>query len=460
VKQARAATALRAALFQEPPEAQMLRIAMQQAREAGALGDDLQRAEQVLQGLQGQEQALEALRKAAAARDVDELTLALGRCHEIGVARERLLTAVSQLLEEQAKIARVAGDHGLGSVVLADIERERRSLHNSILESYGGLRVACRIRPHRRAEHEPPVAPGVARVDRHTLGVHGSGDTRSVRFSAVFGPESIQAEVFSELRGLVQSAVDGYNVLLMAAGPTGGGKSFTMLGRSAEERGLMPRVVDALFAIRERDSWRAHLEVDAQLVEVYDSRKLADLLSRSAGRAAVAPAARLVPQAEAGTWAFAGEFAPAVGRQLVTVEGAVTRRAASSQELKKLLQDGYRKPLHPGRARHMVLLVTLTRTNRATGAMTRSKLALADLAGSGRGASPEVDAAYKALGAVFQSLARGDRRPPFRDHALTQLLQDCLGGSAKAALLLALPPEHEDRADSSAAIAFATSGSW
>merc|ERR1712156_397369 len=107
-----------------------------------------------------------------------------------------------------------------------------------------------------------------------------------------------------------------------------------------------------------------------------------------------------------------------------------TRRCSTKQELKKLVAEGYRNPSRLWKARHVVILVTLTRTNRATGSTTRGKLAFVDLAGlSGGGGDPEVAAAYTALRAVFKSLVRGDKRPPYRDHVLTQVLQDCLGGA-------------------------------
>jgi len=275
-----------------------------------------------------------------------------------------------------------------------------------------------------------------------------------VTFGSVFGQDCIQAEVFNDLRSLAQSAVDGYNVLIMAGGPPNSGKTFTMLGEATERRGVVPRMIDEIFTIRERDSWRANLDVDTQILEVYDTRKMGDLLSRGMARAGVGPSVRLVPQG----WDASG----AEDTQLVVVEGAVTRRAASKQELRRMVQDAYRTPVSGQRARHVVLLVTLTRTNRATGAMTRSKLACADLAGYSQSANQEVVASYKALEAVFKALARGERRAPFRDHALTQVLQDCMGGSAKTVLLLTLPPSESSRgsADCFEAVSFATSARW
>merc|ERR1719502_1015420 len=104
-------------------------------------------------------------------------------------------------------------------------------------------------------------ALAVSRVDKHTLTIKAKGKDEIFKLGAVFGPGSIQAEVWNEIQGLVQSAVDGYNIAVIAGGPVQSGKTFTMIGGSNEGLGMIPRIIDQLYTIRSRDSWRANLEV-------------------------------------------------------------------------------------------------------------------------------------------------------------------------------------------------------
>ena len=101
-------------------------------------------------------------------------------------------------------------------------------------------------------------------------------------FDKVFGPSASQAEVFSELSQLVQSALDGYNVCVFAYGQTGSGKTFTMEGGEEEveeQAGMIPRTIGQIFEAKEQlkeKSWVYRLH--ASFLEIYNE-DIRDLLA-------------------------------------------------------------------------------------------------------------------------------------------------------------------------------------
>jgi len=88
---------------------------------------------------------------------------------------------------------------------------------------------------------------------------------KAFQFDSVFGPSAQQAEVFREVEDLVQSAVDGYNVSIVAYGQTGAGKTYTMYGGEGEQQGVAARTIESIFELLGRmDSqrwicWRAKI---------------------------------------------------------------------------------------------------------------------------------------------------------------------------------------------------------
>merc|ERR1711998_194001 len=83
--------------------------------------------------------------------------------------------------------------------------------------------------------------------------------------------------------------------------------------------------------------------------------------------------------------------------------------------------------------------------------MTKGKLLLCDLAGSERLAKSEatgntakeaieINKSLTALGDVIQSLTQKSGFVPYRNHRLTQLMQDSLGGTAKTLMFMNCSP--------------------
>nr|KAJ0199931.1 hypothetical protein LSAT_V11C600319560 [Lactuca sativa] len=126
------------------------------------------------------------------------------------------------------------------------LNAKRRQVLNQYLQLKGNIRVFCRIRPTINGEkfsHLKPVVP----LDSSGILLNlTENKTKLYNFDKVFHPTSSQDEVFSEIEPVIKSALDGYNVCILAYGQTGTGKTFTMEGNE-DFPGVVPRTIEALF---------------------------------------------------------------------------------------------------------------------------------------------------------------------------------------------------------------------
>ncbi|VFQ87159.1 unnamed protein product [Cuscuta campestris] len=162
---------------------------------------------------------------------------------------------------------------------------ENKKLHNEVQELKGNIRVYCRVRP---------FLPG--QKDKHTI-VDYVGDNgelivmnplkqgregrRSFRFNKVYAPVATQAQVFSDIKPLIRSVLDGYSVCIFAYGQTGSGKTYTMTGpdqATEEEWGVNYRALNDLFQISQKRGNATAYQISVQMVEIYNEQ-IRDLLS-------------------------------------------------------------------------------------------------------------------------------------------------------------------------------------
>ncbi len=100
---------------------------------------------------------------------------------------------------------------------------------------------------------------------------------------------------------------------------------------------------------------------------------------------------------------------------------------------------------------HLIVIISITSVNKGTKEMVKGKMLLCDLAGSERLAKSEVtgnaakeaieiNKSLTALGDVIQSLTSKQSHIPYRNHKLTQLMEDTLGGTAKTLMFMNCSP--------------------
>jgi len=142
----------------------------------------------------------------------------------------------------------------------------------------------------------------------------------------------------------------------------------------------------------------------------------------------------------------------------VTIKGATLPACATEADAMALFaadnaarHTGATKMNAESSRSHLLFALQLTVVSRASKKTTFGKLSLIDLAGSERvgktGATEErlkeaqaINKSLSALGNVISALSSGAAWVPYRDHKLTQLLQDSLGGNAKTLMFVNVSP--------------------
>ncbi|KAI6233904.1 Kinesin-like protein [Aphelenchoides fujianensis] len=317
------------------------------------------------------------------------------------------------------------------------------------------LTVAVRIRPLNEAEKQrraiecayPLDTQKVLLVDpqkfENNILRQNRQHERQFEFDSVFGPGSLHSEVHeSTTASLVDFVVAGSNGTVFAYGPTGSGKTFTMVG-TPENPGLMTMILRTLY---EKINSSQHT-VFISFLEIYNEIIRDLLIPRS-------PPLDLLED-EKGA---------------IQVPGLSRVKAPNTNKIMQILQEGNaRRSQEPTAANqqssrsHALLQVTLYKNS-----VQHGKLFLIDLAGSERAANSlnhgkrlkegaAINRSLLALGNVINALSSGRmafvekqakqtfsgnkaRYVNFRDSKLTRLLKDSLGGNSKTIMLAHVTP--------------------
>ena len=246
---------------------------------------------------------------------------------------------------------------------------------------------------------------------------------------------------------VLDNAWEGYHCCLFAYGQTGSGKSYSMVGYGAN-KGIVPISCDEIFSrINQNDQPDKKYEVQVSMLEIYNE-KVQDLL--------IDPNKR--PQG-----GLKIRQSTVLG---VYVEGLTKYPVTSYEEINRKMEEGYRNRtigatlMNATSSRAHTIVMIDFRQLTQVGKKTTTKISminLVDLAGSERlgstGATGDrlkegcnINKSLLILGNVINCLADkaiGKAKnvlPPYRDSALTRILQNALGGNSKTVMICALSP--------------------
>ncbi|CAN6453602.1 unnamed protein product [Victoria cruziana] len=370
------------------------------------------------------------------------------RNHELDALQSSLkeLEELREMKEDidrkNAQTAEILKKQGAQLIELDKLYKEeqllRKRYFNTIEDMKGKIRVYCRLRPLTEKEIADKEKCVVTSHDEFTV-EHQWKDEKAKQYiyDHVFDYRASQENVFEDTKHLVQSAVDGYNVCIFAYGQTGSGKTYTIYG-SESNPGLTPRATSELFKILKRDSKRFLFSLKAYMVELYQDTLIDLLLPRNAKRL------KLEIKKDS--------------KGMVVVENVTTVSISSLEELNSIAFGGSEQRHTSGTQMndessrsHLIFSIVIESTNLLTQSQAKGKLSFVDLAGSERvkksGSSghqlkeaQSINRSLSALGDVISALSTEGQHIPYRNHKLTMLMSDSLGGNAKTLMFVNVSP--------------------
>ena len=246
---------------------------------------------------------------------------------------------------------------------------------------------------------------------------------------------------------VLDNAWQGYHCCLFAYGQTGSGKSYSMVGYGAN-KGIVPISCDEIFKRIEQNKEKDKIyEVQVSMLEIYNE-KVQDLL---------------IPPNKRPSSGLRIRESKVMG---IFVEGLTKYPVTSFEEINKKMDEGYNNrtigsTLMNATSSRAHTIVTIEFRQITVFAKKKSEklsmINLVDLAGSERtgltGATGDrlkegcnINKSLLILGNVINCLAdkaigkNKNMLPPYRDSALTRILQNALGGNSKTIMICALSP--------------------
>lgn len=296
----------------------------------------------------------------------------------------------------------------------------------------------------------------------------GRLEPRNFRCNSFCDEGSSQEDVFAHCAPIIDRVMEGYNGTIFCFGVTGSGKTYTMSGPPQDKRrrqeqpavpveaqGIVQRAATRIFEfIRDRGEQGEIFSVESSFLEIYSGDGMRETL------------VDLLADGKDAEHKLEMKRDPTNDQSFVC-SGLTSVPIRSPDDLFEVLALGRRRCTYMETSRnclssrsHCIFAVTVESLGEQESGnlVRRGKLVLVDLAGSE--SLKKVSAASEAneelrrrqaiginrvlsnLGAVVNNLNTGFQNcAGYRNSALTMLLRDCLGGSARALLIANISPE-------------------
>jgi len=399
---------------------------------------------------------------------------------------------------------------------LARESASRRKLLHEVQDLRGSVRVYCRPRPATTPASNNNKVLSLPSQD--TLLLHRDDAPVSFEFDRVFEPYALQQDVYSEIEEVCLGVLDGYNICLLAYGPTKSGKTSTILGDvnatpgkvEITNHGIQLRAMKQLFTIADYRSDRYKDTFSLTIVEVRNER-IHDLLAatetgENRGEVVVAETKNKQRRKSLKSSSMTNnteddassgkpsklEIRTDIHGETV-VQGLVSLEVNSFEEVCQIweeclatrarrMEEQGLDPKQFDSSSHVIATLKVSSANIATGVGTVGKIQFADLAGadlvrrrtgSTSGSKSSQDAAesgsvgtqsewrfanrsLETLSECVEARIQYNRSVPYRNSTLTHLLRDSLESDTKVLVIACVSSEPKDMVETASILKLAS----
>ncbi|XP_013384839.1 chromosome-associated kinesin KIF4 isoform X2 [Lingula anatina] len=286
------------------------------------------------------------------------------------------------------------------------------------------VKVVVKARPLLEVE-ETKGGKNVVKISGDKISVDTGGKEQTFVYDGSFAGDVKANQLYKDrCEPLLQKALEGYNVSIMAFGATGSGKSHLMSG-TEDDPGIVPCLNHSLYKHVEEKAGKKEFFITVTFVEILDEQ-MTDLLNPHSNEMRV----RQHPQ---------------LG---IYVDGLSELVANDGETLAKLYEQGSRARkmgatdvrAHRARSHSIFTIHVDQKESNSSKVGLKSTIQMVDLAGSeGVDSNSSLQAVARVIAALGDSKKKGGH-VPYRDSRITRLLQEAFGGNAFSLMFACISP--------------------